>query len=114
MSMDFELYGEIDLGGDELYRVCVFDRNITHNLAEMAEKAGIYDALWCGEEKGFSAGDIVTTLENGVRDLRARPLYYRQFEASNGWGLYDHFVPFVAEILEACQKYPKAKVWVSK
>ncbi len=30
----------------------VYSANITHNLGEMADKAGIYYALWRPEEKG--------------------------------------------------------------
>ena len=56
------------------------------------------------------AGDLVEALESGLADLEKRPEYFRQFDASNGWGTYTHFVPFVRECLEACKEHPKALV----
>jgi len=89
--------------------------NITHNLAEMAEKAGIYKALWRPEEIGAKeAGDIIPILKAGLAKLKADPDYYSQFNSPNGWGMYDHFVLFVEEYLEACMKYLKAKIEISR
>ena len=53
-------------------------------------------------------------LEKGLSDLKERPDYFEQFNASNGWGLYKHFVPFVEKYLEACKEYPDAKIEVSR
>jgi hypothetical protein len=89
--------------------------NITHNLGKMTEEAGIYYALWRPEEIGKTkAGEIIELLENGLRDLKERPAYFEQFNASNGWGLYKHFVPFVEKYLEACKAYPEAIINVSR
>ena len=110
MSLDFYLQYEAD--GNE---ITVFDRNITHNLWNMADKAGIYEALWRPEEiKAVYARDVVERLEAGLEDLNKRPKYYEKFNAENGWGLYEHFVPFVGAVLEACKKYPSAKIYVSR
>jgi hypothetical protein len=107
MSLDFYLTYKID--GNE---IDVFDRNITHNLTKMADKAGIYYALWRPEEKGYKyAKDIVKVLEKGLKRLRDKPKYYEKFNAPNGWGLYEHLVPFVEKCLEACKKYPNAEVY---
>jgi hypothetical protein len=92
----------------------VFDSNITHNLGQMADKAGIYDALWHPKEKGWTkAKDILPTLEKGLADLVNKREYFEQFNSPNGWGLYEHFVPFVKEYLEACQ-HPCARIEVSR
>jgi|TARA_Y100000310_G_scaffold162046_1_gene161978 hypothetical protein len=89
--------------------------NITHNLNEMADKAGIYKALWHPEEIGAEyAKDIIEIVEKGLVDLKARPEYFEQFNSPNGWGMYQHFVPFVAEYLEALKEYPEAKIEVSR
>ena len=89
--------------------------NITHNLGEMAKKAGIYKALWRPEEIGAKyAKDIIEIVENGLTDLKARPEYFEQFNSPNGWGMYEHFVPFVAKYLEALKEYPEAKIEVSR
>jgi hypothetical protein len=89
--------------------------NITHNLGDMAEKAGIYEALWRPEEiNAHIAEDIAPILEKGLADLKARPEYFEQFNSSNGWGMYEHFVPFVEKYLEACKEYPKSIIGVSR
>lgn len=108
MSLDFGLTYDCD-GHD----VVVYDGNITHNLGTMANKAGIYYALWRPEEKGYkTAKDILPLLEKGLKKLKDRPEYFEQFNAENGWGLYKHFVPFVEEIYNACEEYPNAKISV--
>lgn len=107
MSLDFCLQYEED--GHE---ISVFDSNITHNLGKMADKAGIYYALWRPEEKGWVyAKDIIKVLEKGLKKLKDKPKYFEKFNSPNGWGMYEHFVPFVEEVLEACKKYPNAKIY---
>jgi len=93
----------------------VYDANITHNLGKMADEAGIYKALWRPEEIGKTkASEIVELLENGLADLKARPEHFEKFNSPNGWGMYEHFVPFVEKYLEACKEYPDAVIEVSR
>jgi hypothetical protein len=93
----------------------VYWANITHNLGRMAAEAGIYGILWRPEEIGKTkAGEIVELLEKGLADLKARPDYFEQFNAKNGWGMYEHFVPFVEKYLEACKEYSDAIIHVSR
>lgn len=93
----------------------VYSRNITHNLTAMANAAGIYDCLWRPDDKGFErAEQIIELLQKGLKRLRKRPDHFRRYNASNGWGTYEHFVPFVEEILAACVANPKAKIRVSR
>jgi hypothetical protein len=74
--------------------------NITHNLGKMAGEAGIYKALWRPEEiEAKYAKDIIEIVEKGLADLKARPEYFEQFNSPNGWGMYEHFVPFVEKYL---------------
>lgn len=88
-----------------------YSANITHNLNKMADAAGIYESLWRPEEIGVSkAAQLVPLLEAGLAKLRADPEHYSTFNAPNGWGLYEHFVPFVANYLEACRDHPDADV----
>ena len=112
-----------------------YDANITHNLGEMAEEAGIYEALWRPHrlredydiaednyeaEHEFEdnvvilASEIIPVLEKGLNDLKARPEYFEKFNSSNGWGMYENFVPFVEKYLNACKEYPNAIVEVSR
>lgn len=113
----------------------VYDANITHNLGLMADKAGIYEALWRPHrlKKGYNipesendkeykfesenetrAKEIIPHLKRGLKDLKKRPEYYEQFNSSNGWGMYQHFVPFVEKYLNACMEFPDAIVEVDR
>ena len=113
----------------------VYDANITHNLGEMADEAGIYEALWrphrlkegynipesdhqaewkFEEENKTIAKDIIPLLEKGLADLKSRHEHFEKFNSSNGWGMYEHFVPFVEKYLEACKEYPDAIIEVSR
>lgn len=89
----------------------VYDSNITHNLVEMADKAGIYKALWRPEEIDITkAGDLIPLLKKGFYDLKNRPDYFKKYNSSNGWGMYENFLPFVEKYLNACIEYPNAEV----
>ena len=93
----------------------LYEANITHNLNKMADNAGIYQALWRPEEiNAVYAKDIIDIVEKGLNELNKNPSYFEQFNSPNGWGTYKHFVPFVANYLEALKKYPESKieVWI--
>ena len=107
MSLDFYLK---DTGGTYL-----FHAKITHNLNKMADAAGIYKVLWRPEEIEVEfAAQVVPILREGLCKLVSDPAYYKQLDSPNGWGLYEHFVPFCIEVLEACQANPDAIVEVSR
>ncbi len=100
----------VQIGEDRVY-----DANITHNLGCMAEAAGIYQHLWRPEELGIkTAGELVEPLRCGLAILISDPAHFATFNASNGWGVYAHFVPFVREYLRACEENPDATVSVSR
>lgn len=93
----------------------IYSANITHNLGKMARAAGIYEALWRPEEIGITkARQLIEPLQAGLAKLEADPEKYEAYNASNGWGLYKHFVPFVRKYLEACEANPDADVSVSR
>lgn len=93
----------------------IYSGNITHNLSKMAAEAGIYKHLWRPEELGIArAEQLIEPLTKGLADLEARPDHFKKFNASNGWGLYEHFVPFVRKYLEACKANPGALISVSR
>jgi hypothetical protein len=107
MSLDFYL---LNTDGER-----IFDANITHNLNKMAMAAGIYKHLWRPEELGIThAREVIEPLRVGLADLKARPDFFREFNSPNGWGLYCHFVPFVEEVLAACEDNPDALIEVSR
>lgn len=93
----------------------VYSANITHNLGKMADAAGIYQHLWRPEEINITeAKDLIEPLTIGLKKLKDSPEHYKQFNASNGWGLYEHFVPFVENYLNACIEYPEATIGISR
>jgi hypothetical protein len=106
MSLDVSLYRKYHVSYDggktlEEKEECVYDANITHNLGAMAAEAGIYQALWRPEELEITkANELIDPLEKGLKDLKEKPEYYEKFNSPNGWGLYEHFVPFVEKYLE--------------
>lgn len=106
MSLDFYL--------SQKKVVAVFSDNITHNLVEMAKAAGIYMHLWRPHEIGITrAKELIAPLEEGLRKLKENPQEYSKYNSSNGWGMYENFVPFVERCLDACRKYPNAKITTS-
>lgn len=93
----------------------VYDANITHNLGRMAEEAGIYQHLWRPEEIGITkAAQLIEPLRAAVALMDADRPRFEAFNSENGWGLYEHFVPFVKHYLEACEENPDADVRVSR
>lgn len=103
MSLDFELVA--------MRKVAVFERNITHNLTQMADAAGLYNVLWRPSENGYKiAKDIIPIIEAGLSELKSKREHYEQFNAENGWGKYEHFVPFVQAVLDACYENPDAEI----
>lgn len=92
-----------------------YTRNITHNLNEMAEEAGIYEALWRPEEIGVNkASQLISPLSEGWTKLVANPQHFKQFNPENGWGCYEGLVEFVADYLEACEQHPNAEVYACR
>lgn len=93
----------------------VFEANITHNLNQMAEEAGIYECLWRPEEIGINkAIDLTEPLTEGLRLLKSDPDKFILFNPTNGWGSYINFVPWIERYLEACKNYPNAIIEVSR
>ena len=122
MSLDVYLINTKTLKCDcgkvhELETECVFSANITHNLSTMADKAGIYDSLWNGniEDKIIkNAGELGDILTPAITRMDLNPDYYRQFNATNGWGTYEQFVPWLEELRDKCVEFPNAKIEISK
>jgi len=140
MSLDVTLYRNYHVtydGGKTLepQRECLYTDNITHNLGKMANAAGLYEALWrpyrlkegynisendyqaeykFEEDNPVKANEIIPIIEKGLADMIARPEYYETFNSSNGWGMYEHFLPFIVRYLEALKKYPESFVECSR
>jgi hypothetical protein len=120
MSLDVYLYGPEsveDCSAYEFYcpecdqphthhhartiRPSLYDNNITHNLGKMAKEAGVYDLVWRPDEHGVTkAGQLIDVLRTGITLLKSDPKRFEKLNASNGWGMYQHFVPFLEQYLE--------------
>ena len=93
----------------------VYSANITHNLGKMANAAGIYMHLWHPDEIGVTqARQLIDPLKAGLSLMRSDPERFKAFDAPNGWGKYEHFLPFVAGLLAACEANPDATITVSR
>lgn len=93
--------------------VKIYNGNITHNLINMADAAGIYECLWRPEEVGITkAEQLIEPLKTGLAKLKADPDHYKTFDSPSGWGRYEDFVRFVEEYLDACGENPEAEVSV--
>ncbi len=115
MSLDVYLSIEVDTGGPEPRTFHLYDANITHNLNTMADKAGIYEAMWRPDEiEAKVAGDIITLLQDGLDKLRDDPEYYQRFNPENGWGSYEGLLEFVDSYLAACMANPAANLRISR
>lgn len=93
----------------------VFEQNITHNLVEMAEAAGLYAVMWRPDENGVEiAAQALPILEAGLAALKADPERFKALNPSNGWGTYGGFVKAVEAYIEACHENPDATIEVSR
>lgn len=93
----------------------VYWANITHNLNQMAEAAGLLYPLWHPEDIGAATADqLINPLRAGLALLESDRQRFEQFNPSNGWGSYDALVKFTKRYLAACEEYPDATVTVSR
>lgn len=93
----------------------LYEANVTHNLNKMADKAGIYQALWRPDENGMvKAKDIIDILTKGLKKMKKYPERFKKLNPPNGWGSYDEFVPWIENYLKVCIEYPEATIKVSR
>lgn len=91
-----------------------FSANITHNLIDMADAAGIYALVWNSEKSGIDkAAQLIKPLTDAIALMKSDPARFEAFNSPNGWGLYKDFLPWLERYLAACIQYPEAKVSVS-
>ena len=111
---------EIDRSGIEPVTLCaprgvVYHGNITHNLTTMAERAGLYRAMWRpAEVNARVAADMIPNLEAGIVRLEADPDRFREFTPPNKWGSYETLLTVAKEYLAACRQYPDAIIEVDR
>ena len=102
-----------------------FSANTTHNLTKMASAAKLYNVIWrpyklfgLSDEDEYTrtihAGELIDELQSGFDTLASDEEKFSKYNAENGWGSYKNFLPWVEKYLNACIKYPKAIVDVSR
>jgi hypothetical protein len=105
----------LDVYLTEVRETEVYEANITHNLGQMADAAGIGDHLWEPEKLGITtARELIEPLGQGLALLHGEPERFKQYNPENGWGDYDGLVRFVTNYLAACVANPDANVRVSR
>lgn len=101
----------LDLYFERMKKVVVDDFNITHNLGEMAEAAGVYHTLWRPEEKGYThAVHLIPDLKQGIEHLEQRPDEFKKLNPDNGWGNYEGLLDYCKRVLRFCQENPDTEV----
>lgn len=110
MSLDISLVTTYDTGHGPT-ELEVFESNITHNLTGMADALEIYGVVWRPEENDVeTAEQLVEPLEKALVRLKGRPDLFAQYDAENGWGTVQQFIPWLEELLAACREHPLAGV----
>ena len=130
-----EKFPDAEVEENEFETSEVFDYNITHNLTEMANACGLYEALWrphrlkkgynipkddhnaeweFEEENPSQAFEIIPMLEKGIKKMKSNPEYFKKFNPENGWGTYEGLLSFAEKYLEACKEYPNSFISVSR
>lgn len=102
--MSIDVYLEMTRGKRE--PLVLFRCNITHNLTKMWAEAGIYSVIYDPTQP--LAGELVKPLLAGLKLMGSDPPRFQKYDAPNGWGLYVHAVPWLAELTVQCALHPKA------
>ena len=71
-----------------------FEGNLTYNVGLMLRRAGIHPHIL----EGQMVKVVRPVIENAYMTMFENPDYFRQFEASNGWGTYESTMKFVSNL----------------
>lgn len=71
--------------------------------------------MWRPDEIGIThTSQLIEPLEIGLAKMKENPAVYRKYDAKNGWGAYDDFVPWIEHYIDACKQDPDAVISVSR
>jgi hypothetical protein len=62
----------------------------------------------------MDAKQLIEPLRVGLELMKSDPKRFKKFNAPNGWGTYDDFVPWVEAYLAACIENSDAIISVSR
>ncbi len=106
--MSYDVHLEVDAGGPET--VECYWRNHTSNTSRMWRDAGADIA----EMYGKPAGECARALASAADRIETHPDLYSPMESPNGWGTRESTVLFLRDLADACERFPKATVRVSR
>ena len=113
MSYDVDIRidtGKLDDDGSPTLTCVEEVRNYTWNVMPMIAKATGWDSL--NAQKGRSCAELIPILKAGIEDMEAKPDEYKLLNPPNGWGDFGGCLMFLKDILDACERHPKAVLWV--
>lgn len=101
---------EVNVGAEQ--NVCLgYERNVTYNLSPM-----FYGSINYKEGLKYLDGkygkDCVPVLKVALGRMIKYKADYIKLNPKNGWGDYGVAVDVIKEMLDWCQKMPKAKMYV--
>jgi hypothetical protein len=84
--------------------------NMTYNIAEMVRQACGVTFSWFD---GMSCEKALPLLRFCWLRMKRYPDFFRPFEASNGWGTYDQFMPYLTRFYVMARLHPAGQIRVS-
>lgn len=109
--MSFNVYLEIDTGGDEPATIANLG-DCTGNLAAVFTTAldgtDIYDL------HGHTAGEAAPRLRAAVTRMLADPAKFEAMNPPNGWGDADGACRFLANAAAMCARHPKTVICITR
>ena len=104
MSYDIDFKVKVE-GIDRYISVGYCDANMTWNVREMICKSTGLEWKNC-ENNGYCK-EVIPHIRKGLNELLTKESYYKQFEASNGWGTVDGCINFFKNILQSWEELCK-------
>jgi len=84
--------------------------NMTYNVSTMVKEACGVTFSWFD---GMTCKQALPILYFCWRNLRRNPSHFRRFEAPNGWGTYEQFMPYMTRFYVMARLHPKGIIRVS-
>jgi len=113
MSLQIELYIDVDTGGDDLHRVQLHFDSISHNFIPLWKKLSVYDSLY--KSNDYPCGQISGNLNIALRKMTDDSERFMDIlPKSNLFGDdYDTAVTFLAALASVCEVHPNALISIS-
>ena len=83
-------------------RVAPFEGNFTYNVSTMLRRAGVHPVVM----NGMSALNARVVLRHAVALMEDNMVYFRQFDAPNGWGTVGTTLIHLREMSNYLEKCP--------